>query len=172
MDDGDIDSGDEDNHVRRGCEEEDTIDDEDQVCPICEREEAMLIHSWQAQERSVSPDADAPVRLAVTESQGPSEEAESEFAKELAKMLSDASDSRRADKRTALSMWDTSTLSSAVGVVGLKKKAEANETNEDSASREPGVMKFTLLSRKGNKQQVSSAVIALFIPGQLIKIFN
>ena len=40
--DGDVDSGDEVNHARRGGEEEDAIDDEDQVCPVCDWEHTKL----------------------------------------------------------------------------------------------------------------------------------
>ncbi|KAF8310058.1 transcription factor [Cantharellus anzutake] len=135
--DGEADSADEDGNVRRGDEEEEGSIDED-----------------QGQDGSISPEGDAPVKLAVAENQGPSEEAEAEFAKELAKMLSDtSSDSRRVDKRTALAMWDSSTLSGAVGVVGRKKRTDVDDANDNSANSEPGVMKFTLISRKGNKQQ-------------------
>ena len=64
--------------------------------------------------------------LSTNENQGPSEEADAEFAKELAKMLSDtSSDSRKVDKKTALAMWDNAMLPGASG--GRKKKIEDDE---------------------------------------------
>jgi len=95
-DDNDGDSGDEDNNERRdgGRDEEDAINDED-----------------VPRDRSMSPEGDTLVMLSTNENQGPSEEADAEFAKELAKMLSDtSSDSRKVDKKTALAMWDNSML--------------------------------------------------------------
>lgn len=78
---------------------------------------------------------------------GPSEEAEAEFAKELAKMVTDTSlESRKVYKKTALAMWD-----SAVMPASRKRRDES----EDIADADkPDTMKFTLLSRRGNKQQV------------------
>lgn len=80
---------------------------------------------------------------------GPSEEEDADFAKELAKMVSDSSgESRKVDKRTALALWDTTT--SLPGGLGKKR----TEDVEDQNSEQDGVMKFTLVSKKGNKTQV------------------
>jgi len=50
---------------------------------------------------------------------GPSAEADAEFEKELAKMMTDTSaESRRVDRRTALALWESAALPT-----GLKKKA-------------------------------------------------
>ncbi|KAF9507074.1 hypothetical protein BS47DRAFT_1321476 [Hydnum rufescens UP504] len=135
-DENDGDSGDEDSDERRdgGRDEEDAINEEDVL-----------------QDRPASPEGDALVMLSTTENQGPSEEADSEFAKELAKMLSDtSSDSRKVDKKTALAMWDNTMLSAVSG--GRKKKIE-EDSDTGSSAETLGVMNFTLLSRRGNKQQ-------------------
>jgi len=135
-DENDGDSGDEDSDERRdgGRDAEAVINEED-------------VH----QDRPASPEGDTLVMLSTTENQGPSEEADSEFAKELAKMLSDtSSDSRKVDKKTALAMWDNTMLSAVSG--GRKKKVE-EDSDTGSSAEALGVMNFTLLSRRGNKQQ-------------------
>lgn len=82
---------------------------------------------------------------------GPTTEEDAEFAKELAKMLSDTSDARKVDKRSAQSILDS-------GVVHTVRKKRTEGDGEfdgaNSASEASGFMKFTLVSRKGNKQQV------------------
>jgi regulator of nonsense transcripts 2 len=90
---------------------------------------------------------DALVIRGSNENVGPSEEAEAEFARELAKLITDSSsENRKVDKRTANALWDSSSMPS-----GLKKKRLDNETAE---SPEQGVMRFTVVSRRGHKQQV------------------
>jgi len=127
-DDSGDDSGDE--HDRR---------DEDEEDDGVEGQEEMT------QERPASPDAI--VVRPTHENLGPTEEADAEFAKELAKMVSDSSsDPRKVDKRTALALWDTSALTGGLG----KKRAEESES---LSSEQEGVMKFTLISKKGNKTQ-------------------
>jgi regulator of nonsense transcripts 2 len=91
---------------------------------------------------------------------GPSEEAEAEFAKELAKMVTDSStESRKVDKKTALAMWD-----SAVLPPGTRKKRADDSTDEGSAHGQNGldaksnVMNFTVVSKRGNKQNVRRLV--------------
>lgn len=92
--------------------------------------------------------------LSTHENLGPSEEAEADFAKELAKMVSDSSsESRKVDKRTALALWDTSAALPA----GLGKKRA--EDAGDSQSEQEGIMKFTLISKKGNKTQTKQLPI-------------
>lgn len=89
------------------------------------------------------------------ESVGPSEEDEADFAKELAKMVTDTADSRKVDKKTALALWDQTIPPPVV----RKKRSDDNEDVGDSTGAsqetEPGVMKFTLFTKRGNKPQVS-----------------
>lgn len=99
------------------------------------------------------------------ENMGPSAEADAEFEKELAKMMTDTSaESRRVDRRTALALWE-----SAVLPTGLKKKrVDDTEEDEDTpASTEEPVMNFTLITKRGKQQQVSPRfpryVLPLFI---------
>lgn len=72
--------------------------------------------------------------------------AEDEFNREFAKLLADTTDIRRPDRKTAAPVFDTA--------VPLIRKANAEV--EDNQSKQIGAnsMKFALLSKKGNKQQV------------------
>lgn len=86
----------------------------------------------------------------LQESLGPSDEAEAEFAKELAKMVTDTSaESRKVDKKTALALWD-----SAVLPPNIRKRRvdEPDEDGDGSEAEGQGVMSFTVISRRGNKQ--------------------
>jgi len=83
------------------------------------------------------------------ENMGPSAEADAEFEKELAKMMTDTSvESRRVDRKTALALWESAALPT-----GLKKKRVGNfeEDGEMSASAEESVMNFTLVTKKGKQ---------------------
>jgi len=85
------------------------------------------------------------------ENLGPSEEADAEFAKELAKMMTDQSaESRKVDRRTAQALWE-----SAVLPPGIRKK-RVDEEDEEAQETEAGqsVMNFTMITKRGNKQQV------------------
>jgi regulator of nonsense transcripts 2 len=101
-----------------------------------------------------APSPEEEVVLSASNSQqehiGPSEEEDAEFAKELAKMVTDTSaESRKVDKKTALALWDNATLPPVV----RKKRVDQGQINghED----EIGTMAFTLLTKRGNKQNVS-----------------
>jgi len=92
--------------------------------------------------------------LSKKEDFGPTVEEDAEFAKELAKMLSDTSDARKVDKRSAQSILDPSVVHSAT----VRKKRAGGDSEHDGAlstGEGDGFMKFTVVSRKGNKQQVS-----------------
>ncbi|KAF6760250.1 transcription factor [Ephemerocybe angulata] len=72
------------------------------------------------------------------ENLGPSDEAEAEFAKELAKMVTDTSaESRKVDKKTALALWDSAVI-----------PAYESET----ANGDDGMTNFVVLTKRGNKQ--------------------
>ena len=83
---------------------------------------------------------------------GPSEEAEAEFAKELAKLVTDTSaESRKVDKKTALALWDSAVLPPNI----RKKRADEKEDEpEENTANAVGTMAFTVITKKGNKQQV------------------
>ncbi|TRM69332.1 transcription factor [Schizophyllum amplum] len=107
-------------------------------------------------ERAPSPDDDHVVFAgsASHENLGPTEEADAEFAKELAKMVMDTSaESRKVDKKTALALWD-----SAVLPQGLRKKKGEEADGEGGASDGEG-MKFTVITRRGNKQQTRQLAV-------------
>jgi len=92
------------------------------------------------------------VVLASQESLGPSEEADAEFAKELAKMVTDSStESRKVDKKTALALLDSAVLPPSA----RKKRVDDNEADGDPESNEQqDMMTFTVVTKRGNKQQV------------------
>ncbi|KAG8699751.1 hypothetical protein FRC09_006404 [Ceratobasidium sp. 395] len=90
--------------------------------------------------RPVSPEAQ--IILHHTENAGPSEEARAEFEKELAKMLVEApGENRRVDRKA---IWEGPSLPT-----GVRKKRD----EDDEGERNPGVVKFTVATRKGNKVQ-------------------
>jgi regulator of nonsense transcripts 2 len=67
-------------------------------------------------------------------------------------MLTDAgTETRKVDKRTAMAKWDNTVLPPAV----RKKRPELEEQGDE---REDGsdVMNFTLITKRGNKQQVKT----------------
>ena len=83
---------------------------------------------------------------------GPSAEADAEFEKELAKMMTDTTaESRRVDRKTALALWESAALPT-----GLKKKRidDYEEDGDTSTSVEESVMNFTLITKRGKQQQV------------------
>lgn len=88
---------------------------------------------------------------------GPSEEADADFAKELAKMVTDSSaESRKVDRRTAQALWE-----SAVLPPGTRKKRvdEDDEEIVEVADAGQGIMNFTMITKRGNKQQVSNLLV-------------
>ena len=91
------------------------------------------------------------VVLSAQENLGPSEEAEADFAKELAKIMTESSvESRKIDKKNA--WWDTAVLAPSV----RKKRPEEHEQDADGDAYNTlgSVMNFTIVTRRGNKQQV------------------
>ncbi|KAF9237526.1 ARM repeat-containing protein [Melanogaster broomeanus] len=98
-----------------------------------------------------TPSPETVVVLSAQEHLGPSEDADAEFAKELAKIITESSaESRKIDKKTA--WWDSAVLAPGT----RKKRADDNETEADGegngAIGEP-VMNFTVITKRGNKQQ-------------------
>jgi regulator of nonsense transcripts 2 len=64
-------------------------------------------------------------------------------------MMSDTTgDSRKVDKKTALALWESTVLPQGV----RKKREETDE--EDNSSGNTNVMNFTIVTKRGNKQQV------------------
>ncbi|OBZ67192.1 Regulator of nonsense transcripts UPF2 [Grifola frondosa] len=141
-DDSGEDSGEED---ERPGEEEEEEDEQTQLeSPVDER----------------APSPEAVVLKSAQENTGPSEDDDAEFAKELAKMVTDtSSESRKVDKKTALALWD-STLPPSV--MRKKRNEEAEEdTDATSAngSADHEVMNFTLFTKRGTKQQTRQIAI-------------
>ncbi|KAH8828075.1 ARM repeat-containing protein [Flagelloscypha sp. PMI_526] len=147
---GDESGGEEGGEGRRDDDgtDKDEDDDEDTTSPYS-----------PVGERAPSPDQDVVLsgNLGNQEILGPSEEADAEFAKELAKMVTDVSaETRKVDKKTAQALWDAAVLP---GVVRKKRGGEEADEEEGSSPLANGLMNFTVLSRKGNKQQARQIAI-------------
>jgi hypothetical protein len=136
-------------------EEDETDESGDPDSPVAERapspeEEVVLSASNSHQEHL-----------------GPTEEEDADFAKELAKMVTDISaESRKVDKKTALALWDNATLPPVV----RKKRADVHQEpngNEDG----DGTMAFTLITKRGNKQSVclKNIFVELVLTGTLFR---
>ena len=105
-------------------------------------------------ERAPSPEA--VLLRGSQENSGPSAEDEADFEKELAKMFTDTQDTRKVDKKTALSLWESTVPPPMV----RKKRGEETDDGTESASAEDaGVMKFTLFTKRGNKPQMKQLAI-------------
>ncbi|KAF7984246.1 hypothetical protein HWV62_16072 [Athelia sp. TMB] len=140
------DSGEEsdgDESERPAAEEDDEESNSDPVSPMDER----------------APSPDPVVVLSAQENLGPSEEADAEFAKELAKMVTDSSnESRKVDKKTAMALWDSAVLPpGARKRRGADGEAEGDTVSNDADAK--SVMSFTLLTKRGNKQQARQLAV-------------
>ena len=63
-----------------------------------------------------------------------------------------ATESRKVDRRTAHALWDSTIMPNTL----WKKKESEDEDSDDETSSGQDVMKFRLLTKRGNKQQVWS----------------
>lgn len=100
------------------------------------------------EERTPSPDP--VIVLSTQEHLGPSEEAEAEFEKELAKIITDSSaESRKVDKKAA--WWDSAVLAPNL----RKKRADEGDVDAggDSNPDSNAVMQFTVITKRGGRQQ-------------------
>ncbi|KAJ7587199.1 ARM repeat-containing protein [Mycena floridula] len=121
-----------------------------------EDEDEDLASNSPTTERAPSPEQEVVLsgNNSMQESLGPSEEAEADFAKELAKMVTDTSaESRKVDKKTALAMWDSTILPPTV----RKKRSEEGE--DGNSTPQPGIMNFTVVTKRGNKQQTRQLAV-------------
>jgi len=136
------DSGDEGERPTNDDDEEDDDDDDDDNGTV----------NSLFDERGPSPEP----AFVVTSSQevlGPDDEEDAEFGKELAKLVTDTSaESRKVDRRTAQTLWE-----SAVLPPGMRKRHEEGDGPLESGN--PGMMNFTMLTKRGNKQQVRQLAI-------------
>jgi regulator of nonsense transcripts 2 len=105
-------------------------------------------------ERAPSPDQEIVLSASnsLQDNLGPSEEAEAEFAKELAKLVTDNSaESRKVDKKTALALWDSAVLPPAA------RKKRTDDVDEDTGGDSVNghnMTNFTVITKRGNKQLV------------------
>jgi regulator of nonsense transcripts 2 len=91
--------------------------------------------------------------LDARENLGPTEDEAADFDKEFSRMLSDAAaDAKKVDRKAVLSAWDTGVTTTG-GAARKKRDAEREETEAPS-----GVMRFTVLGKRANKNPVSLKV--------------
>ncbi|KAF9012414.1 transcription factor [Cyathus striatus] len=133
-----------------GTDDDDDDDDDDEGEQDDEDGEDVVELDSPTTDRAPSPEQE--VKLSSTgisqENLGPSEEAEAEFAKELAKMVTDTSaESRKVDKKTALALWDSAVLPST-----RRRRADEEEEAADEAPNKHDMMNFTVITKRGNKQ--------------------
>jgi regulator of nonsense transcripts 2 len=110
-------------------------------------------------ERAPSPEEQVVLSASnsLQENIGPSEEDEAEFAKELAKLVTDTSaESRKVDKKTALALWDSAVLPPNI----RKKRQEDDDESSAPQSKGQDVMNFAVVTKRGNKQQVGSSCVS------------
>ncbi|RXW16776.1 hypothetical protein EST38_g9080 [Candolleomyces aberdarensis] len=131
-------SDEEERDDRPGDDERDNEEGEDQDQDAGEAESPI-------DERPSSPEDESVVMQTPQEYLGPDEEAEADFAKELAKMVTDTSaDSRKVDKKTALALWDSAVIPPAI----RKKRVD----DPEERGTDDGMTNFVVLSKRGNKQ--------------------
>ena len=114
------------------------------------RSHAGCANLMQDTSRPTSPDH--LVLLDAREHLGPTEEESAEFDKEFSRMLSDAAaDAKKVDRKAAMSAWDTGVTTTG-GVARRRKDADRDDGPSDANG-----MRFTVLSKKANKNPVRSA---------------
>ena len=71
-----------------------------------------------------------------------------------------SAENRKVDKKTALALWETTVPPPVL----RKKRTEENDEDgdPDSEGKDDGVMKFTLFTKRGNKQQVRAFWLCVF----------
>ncbi|KAG6849824.1 hypothetical protein H0H93_004633 [Arthromyces matolae] len=146
---GDDESGDDSEGDERPDEEDVDVEDDDD----------MTDRTSHPVDRAPSPEQEVVLSASNTmqDNLGPSEEADAEFAKELAKLVTDTSgDSRKVDKKTALALWDSSVLPPTLR---KKKPDEGDEDNETADLHRPDIMAFTVLTKRGNKQHTRQIAV-------------
>jgi hypothetical protein len=86
------------------------------------------------------------------------QEEEDAFNREFAKMLADTTDARKVDRKTAPPVFDTA--------VPLIRRQQQQQAQQDAIPTEAKAnhMQFSLLSKKGNKQQVSELTSQIVEP--------
>lgn len=70
-------------------------------------------------------------------------------------MVTDSSaEARKVDKRTAQALWDSAVIPSGIRRKKVDDATDDEDASDDGASENQETMKFVLLMKKGNKQQV------------------
>lgn len=115
---------------------------------------SCLQNSCGSQHGSRAPSPDPVVVLSAQEHLGPSEEAEAEFAKELAKMVTETSvDVRKVDKKATLELLESTILPSH-HLLHKRRAENDEEEGERVQEHDSSVMNFSVITKRGNKQQV------------------
>ena len=139
---GGSDVGEEDEGASSG-EEEDEV-----RFPSCTYRVMWLTTSvWQMDENEAVEDLPSDSESRGKDPNAITQEEEDEFTRELAKMISSTGDPRKPTERKAVP------LDFAVPLAKRPQRTERAEVEEDLLEERPKVMSFTLLTKKGSKQQ-------------------
>ncbi|KAG9035197.1 hypothetical protein FRB95_011931 [Tulasnella sp. JGI-2019a] len=139
-----------------GDDSDDENDGQDRAGDTGQEDEAATTDGDMAViDRPPSPDAAVVFKPSTEVPAGPSAEEEDEFKKELAKMMFDSTqEARKVDKKAVMAIRDTPSV--AVGLGGKKRKDDGDPA---AARKDDHVMRFTVLSRKGHKQQTRELAV-------------
>jgi regulator of nonsense transcripts 2 len=96
------------------------------------------------------------IRERSTQHDEVNEEAQSDFDREFARMLADTTDTRRGERKAAPPIFDTAVPHIRRQAEGAAVPGAAGGGKAGASAVEQERMQFSLLSKKGNKQQVSS----------------
>lgn len=148
----------EENERREGLDEEEESDAvvnvQESVWDILFSRQLIQLNVFpKSDERAPSPEEKVVLSASnsLQENLGPSEEEDAEFAKELAKLVTDTStESRKVDKKTALALWDSAVLPPNI----RKKRQEDDDESNAPRLKAQDVMNFAVVTKRGNKQQV------------------
>lgn len=116
----------------------------------------------RADDDAQNPDFDEEEHIVVTRPEDQRDpEADAEFDRELAKMMADSVESRRTERKP---MFDVPLpmRRTARDAINVAAEDSGGESPAPAAVHGSGTMKFALLSKKGNRQQVGSAQNAAY----------
>lgn len=121
-----------------------------------EGEEGTAVAGPHTDPSSPSSDEEEEEDIVVTREQQLDPEAEAEFDREFAKMMSDSLESRKFDRKPVFDV--PLPIRKGTGILSRENTIES-ETGEPEQSEEKGTMMFSLLTRRGNRQQTKMVAL-------------
>ncbi|KAI5850993.1 putative nonsense-mediated mRNA decay factor [Tricharina praecox] len=121
-----------------------------------EGEEGTAAAGPQSDPSNHSSDEEEEEDIVVTREQQLDPEAEAEFDREFAKMMSDSLESRKFDRKPVFDV--PLPIRKGTGMLSRENTIES-ETGEPEQPEEKGTMMFSLLTRRGNRQQTKMVAL-------------